>query len=346
MNRGIVARAVGLCLAGTSILLFSTAALAAPAPDGSYQQSCRNYTASRGTLTGECQSRSGAWRSSSLDDYRNCSGDISNNDGTLTCARGSSNTGANSDDQPRTGDRWGRDRDDNDANDNGNDNDRTVRAPLGSYRDSCRNVRIDGDDLVAECRNRDGDWHRTTLNDYRRCGDEISNDDGRLRCDRGGDRGDRSGDRDNDRMGGPGWQPRGSYQDSCRRIRFDDGDLSAYCRTRSGDWRQTDLENARQCRGDIANDNGRLVCDRGDRRSRITLFQHARYAGRSRTYGDDQPTLGDFSDMASSAYVQGGRWQLCTQRYYRGRCVVLDANVLNFTILGINDRVESLRRVR
>lgn len=334
MNRGTVVRAVALCLAGTGLLLFGTSAQAAPAPDGSYQQTCRNVSASHGTLTAECQTRSGRWTSSTLDNYRDCSGDISNENGTLTCDQGNSSGGT-----------W-RDRsDDNRDNtqDNSGDNDRMGRPPQGSYRDSCRNVRVDGDDLVAECRNRDGDWHRTTLDDYRRCNGEVVNDDGRLRCD-AGDRGGRD-DNDGDRRGN-GWQPRGSYQDSCRRIRVDDGDLSAICRTRAGDWRQTELENVRECRGDIANDNGRLVCDRGGRWGRITLYKDARFGGRSRTYSDDQPWLGDFADLASSAYVQGGRWQLCTRRNYGGRCVTIDSNVNNFVNLGINDRVESLRRVR
>jgi hypothetical protein len=106
------------------------------------------------------------------------------------------------------------------------------------------------------------------------------------------------------------------------------------------------LDNFRECRGDIANDNGHLVCSRGGRWGRITLYQHERFGGRSRAFDDDQPWLGDFADMASSAYVQGGRWQLCTRRYYRGRCVTIDVNIGNFNALGINDRVESLRRVR
>ena len=87
MSSGTVARAIGLCLTGTSLLFFSSAAQAAPAPEGSYQQSCRNFTASRGTLTAECKTRAGVWTSTTLDNYRGCSGDISNNNGSLTCDR-------------------------------------------------------------------------------------------------------------------------------------------------------------------------------------------------------------------------------------------------------------------
>ncbi|MBI1213998.1 MAG: hypothetical protein GC190_21255 [Alphaproteobacteria bacterium] len=318
MSQRSLAQAVGLCLTGTSLLFLSPVALAAPAPNGSYQQTCRDITARHERLSAECRTRSGNWINTTLDDYRDCSGDISNQNGNLTCG--------------------GRDDNDRNADDNGGDNDHMARPPQGSYRDSCRNVHVDDEDLVAECRTWDGEWHRTTLEDYRRCGGHIRNNNGRLRCERGG--------RDDSDHHGGEWRPRGSYQETCHRIRVDDGDLSAYCRMRSGDWRQTDLENVRDCRGDISNDNGRLARDRGGRRGRITLYRHARFGGRSRTYTDDQPWLGDFADMASSADVQGGRWQLCTRRHYRGRCVTIDSDVRNFNSLGINDRVESLRRAR
>jgi hypothetical protein len=267
MNLGTIARALGLCVAGTSLWLFGGAAFAAPAPDGSYQQSCRNINASRGTLTAECHTRSGRWAQSTLDDYRNCDGDISNDNGKLRCdsdsdARGDGqNAGA-----PPPDDRSWRERDNDNANDDADrDHEHTWQTPRGSYRDSCRNAHVEGDALIAECRNRDGDWHRTTLDDYRRCGDDIMNDDGRLRCE--GDHGyrhDRDRRDDNDRHDGD-WRPRGSYQDTCRHIRVEDGDLSAYCRTRSGKWRSTTLDDVRECRGDISNDNGNLVCRRGRR---------------------------------------------------------------------------------
>ena len=92
MNLGTLARVVRLCVAGSGILFASGVAFAAPAPDGSYQQTCRNITASRGTLTAECQTRSGSWTSSTLENYRDCSSDISNQNGTLTCSQGSSNS--------------------------------------------------------------------------------------------------------------------------------------------------------------------------------------------------------------------------------------------------------------
>jgi len=58
------------------------------------------------------------------------------------------------------------------------------RAPQGSYLFSCRNVGMDGDKLIADCRSPDGGWHRTAL-DIDRCAGDIANLGGRLSCNRG-----------------------------------------------------------------------------------------------------------------------------------------------------------------
>jgi hypothetical protein len=207
--------------------------------------------------------------------------------------------------------------------------------PKGLYRDTCRNIHTDRDDLIAECRTWDGEWHRTTLENYGRCGN-IINDKGRLRC--GEAYGEGSGQ-------GGNWQPKGSYQESCRNVRFVRGDLQAECQTRFG-WKSSTLEDARSCRGDIANDHGRLVCVSGGRHGRITLYRDARFRGERREYSGDTPELGPFADRASSAEVHGGSWQLCTRRSFRGRCVTINDSVNDFTDIGLNDRVESIRRLR
>lgn len=58
--------------------------------------------------------------------------------------------------------------------------------------------------------------------------------------------------------------PPGSYLDSCRDVREDgprrDPQLSAQCRDTRGRFRPTSLR-YRGCRGDIGNEDGRLVCD-------------------------------------------------------------------------------------
>src|SRR5215472_5764369 len=58
------------------------------------------------------------------------------------------------------------------------------RMPQGSYLNSCRNVGMDGDNLIADCRRPDGGWHRTVL-DIDRCSGDVANIGGRLSCNRG-----------------------------------------------------------------------------------------------------------------------------------------------------------------
>jgi hypothetical protein len=53
--------------------------------------------------------------------------------------------------------------------------------PGGSYLQSCTNVRMHGDRLVAECRRADGSWDRTALN-VSGCAGGIANTNGQLTC--------------------------------------------------------------------------------------------------------------------------------------------------------------------
>ena len=116
-------------------------------PHGSYRESCRDEAVERGTLTAECRDRNGRWRYTELANVRSCRGDIFNADGILRCRRGSSD----------------------------------ADLPDGSWRTSCRNARVYGFELYAECRDRRGAWPETSI-DLRDCDDEIANENGRLVC--------------------------------------------------------------------------------------------------------------------------------------------------------------------
>jgi CVNH domain-containing protein len=54
-------------------------------------------------------------------------------------------------------------------------------VPGGSYLQSCTNVRMHGDRLVAECRRMDGSWDRSALN-VGGCVGGIANTNGQLTC--------------------------------------------------------------------------------------------------------------------------------------------------------------------
>ena len=117
--------------------------------------------------------------------------------------------------------------------------------PPGSYTESCRDLWVDRDRhrLEAECQRRDGRWRTTSL-DLRQCDRGIVNEGGQLMC--------------------PSQEtaaklPAGSYRESCRDISVERRQLSARCRRKNGDWRDTQLDLSR-CKHPIGNDDGRLTC--------------------------------------------------------------------------------------
>lgn len=57
-----------------------------------------------------------------------------------------------------------------------------ANAPQGSYTQTCRNVVVQGDQLVAECQDMQGNWQQTLLPSISAC-NGISNINGRLTCD-------------------------------------------------------------------------------------------------------------------------------------------------------------------
>jgi hypothetical protein len=66
-------------------------------------------------------------------------------------------------------------------------------APGGSYLQSCTDVRVVGDRIVAECGRIDGTLDRTVLRDFDTCVGDIANMNGRLTCSRGGGYGSSNG---------------------------------------------------------------------------------------------------------------------------------------------------------
>ena len=186
-------------------------------PQGSYRQSCRNERMQdRDLLVAECRRNNGNYRNTRLD-IDSCRGrDIVNDNGHLECGgRGYGNSYGG-------------------------------KLPPGSWSQSCRNARIVRDDLYAECRQRDGDWVRSSidLDDCR--GQSVRNDNGRLRCGNVNYGGDRF--------------PNGPWRDSCRNPRMEGDRFIADCRELNGGW-NTDGIGVSSCRGrPIYNQGGKLRC--------------------------------------------------------------------------------------
>ena len=182
----------------------------AAAPDGSFRQTCRNIFVDDTTLLASCRNLAGDWVSTSLGDFSSCRGEVYNSDGILSCDRGSAD------------------------------------SPLGSYRQSCRDIIVDDTTLRASCRNMAGGWVQNSFGDFSSCRGNISNSDGALSCDKG------SVD-----------APTGSYKLTCRSIISEPETVDATCRNLAGEWIRSELSNLSGCKSAIANVDGFLTCERG-----------------------------------------------------------------------------------
>ncbi len=141
------------------LFMCSIAATAAQAqqipPPGSYRQSCNRILFNNNVITAFCRTRAGDFRATMLNvSFCAPRGDISNQNGQLTCDRG------------RVGPPP------------------PPPLPHGSYRRSCQNMSVSPDGVLrAECRTMNGAWVRTRLN-LNTCGRgaDISNQNGQLVC--------------------------------------------------------------------------------------------------------------------------------------------------------------------
>jgi hypothetical protein len=160
--------------------------------------------------------------------------------------------------------------------------------PAGSYQQSCTNIHVRGDQLVARCTNPQGASIRSSIDLYSCRRGDIVNSNGQLACNRNGrgrynnggynnggynnggynnggynnganNNGGYNNGGYNNGYGNRGIAP-GSYQSSCTNAYMNGPTLTASCTSPNGQ-RITSSINAAQCRGaDIANRNGRLAC--------------------------------------------------------------------------------------
>lgn len=80
----------------------------------------------------------------------------------------------------------------------------------------------------------------------------------------------------------------------------------------------------------------------------ITVYEHDNFTGRRFAANASVADLANtgFNDRASSVVVRSGSWQVCSDQYYRGRCVTLTSgDYPSLASLGLNDRVSSIREL-
>ena len=142
-------------------LVSGPASLAQGLPNGSYRQTCRDIRSNGYTLYARCQRVDGDWHNSSLD-FRNCRGQIINDNGNLRCPESGYAPPAAG--YGSGGWRGG--------------------LPRGDYKLTCQNMYMNGNKLSATCQRVDGGWNNTSLKNVDHCQSPIVNDNGNLRCQR------------------------------------------------------------------------------------------------------------------------------------------------------------------
>jgi len=82
--------------------------------------------------------------------------------------------------------------------------------------------------------------------------------------------------------------------------------------------------------------------------AQVTFYEGEDFHGRAFTTNRQQPDFSHygFNNRASSAVVDGGRWEVCEDSRYEGRCVVLrEGSYDSLKRMGLNNRISSVRRV-
>lgn len=82
--------------------------------------------------------------------------------------------------------------------------------------------------------------------------------------------------------------------------------------------------------------------------AQITFYEHDGWHGRTFSANgtvDNFQNVG-FNDRASSVVVEGGRWEVCTDANFGGRCMVLrPGSYQSLAGMGMNDRISSVRPI-
>ena len=253
------------------LLSFHTSASAqGKLPPGSYKKSCKDIQLVAGNvLWAMCEKGDGKFQKSTLRLF-DCEGDISNNNGVLTCKKkpgkrppkGSYQNSCKDIQvegkqlrakcQKRNGS-WNKTKinykkcSGDIRNDNGELSCKGgggSKIPKGSYRETCRDSYVEGNRLYSQCKKQNGSWNKTSIN-YKNCNRDIRNDNGKLSCER------------NNQSS----FPKGSYKKSCKNLYMEGNVLEADCKNDNGKWKHSSIK-YKNCNKSIWNDNGKLRCNK------------------------------------------------------------------------------------
>lgn len=91
-----------------------------------------------------------------------------------------------------------------------------------------------------------------------------------------------------------------------------------------------------------------LLCAASAVAQEIRFFEQENFGGRSFSTGSSVQNLdyAGYNDRASSAQVRGGSWQVCTDAFFRGRCVTLQSgDYPSLGAMGLSNKISSLREI-
>jgi CVNH domain-containing protein len=125
--------------------------------------------------------------------------------------------------------------------------------PPGPYQQTCTEIRVKQGNLYAKCQDKKGKKHSAWLSRYEKCKEDIVNNNGRLECTDSQPSSGAEG-------GAKGFQPAGTYTETCRDIRMKGSTLHAICKNNDGREMPASLKEARHCSQGVINVNGVLNC--------------------------------------------------------------------------------------
>ena len=77
--------------------------------------------------------------------------------------------------------------------------------------------------------------------------------------------------------------------------------------------------------------------------SGVELFSEPEFRGHSTKVTSAERSLSDSAGRVASMRVRAGRWELCEQPGFRGRCILVAGDISDVRSIGIVDHVGSLR---
>lgn len=128
--------------------------------------------------------------------------------------------------------------------------------------------------------------------------------------------------------------PRGTYLETCRNVNVDGARLNAECLRTSGKYRKTWMDGYRYCAGNIANEDGVLVCQGG----RLTEEEAGGPGGRGAM------PAGPWRETCRDAVLEASILRaICQDRKKAWRTTFLDMRTCNGDVANVDGQLTCLR---